>query len=116
MNNILGDYETKDQNQPTRENENKDEKNPNQGFGMSGQGGHSFLPYTKGSLAESKTEIYEFMNLKISEIHQTYSTKIEMLSNFMMQAQDEVRELQSIKNDHSLKYEDIKTFVEGRDK
>ena len=74
------------------------------------------MPYTKGSLAESKAEIYEFMNLKISEIHQTYSTKIEMLSNFMMQAQDEVRELQSIKNDHNLRYEDIRTFVEGRDK
>ena len=39
-----------------------------------------------------------------------------MLSNFMMQAQDEVRELQSIKNDHNLRYEDIRTFVEGRDK
>ena len=36
LNNILGDYETRDQNQPTKENENKDDNNSNQGFGMSG--------------------------------------------------------------------------------
>ena len=29
LNNILGDYETRDQNQPTKENENKDDINSN---------------------------------------------------------------------------------------
>ena len=70
----------------------------------------------KGSLAQSKAEIYDFLNLKLSDIHETYSTKIEMLANFMLQAQDEIRELKSVKNDNSVKQEDIRTLVEARDK
>lgn len=35
-------------------------------------------------MAQSKAEIYDFLNLKLSEIHDTYSTKVEMLANFML--------------------------------
>jgi hypothetical protein len=68
------------------------------------------------SLAQSKADIYDFLNLKLSEIHETYSTKVEMLANFMLQAQDEIRELKSVKIDTSLRQEDIRTLIEGRDK
>lgn len=49
-------------------------------------------------------------------MNSTYSSKIEMLSNFMMQAQDDVRDLKSVKNDSSFKLEDIKTLIDQRDK
>jgi len=41
---------------------------------------------TKNALAQSKNELYDYLNLKLTEIHNTYSQKIEMLSNFMMAA------------------------------
>ena len=39
-----------------------------------------------------------------------------MLSNFMMQAQDEIRDLKAVKNDSNLGLEDIKTLIDQRDK
>lgn len=58
---------------------------------------------TKNALATSKNEIYEHLNLKLSEIHQIYSSKIEILSNFMMLAQDEIRDVKANKNDYFLR-------------
>lgn len=67
------------------------------------------------SMAQSKSEIYEFLNSKISEMHHTYSSKIELLSTFMMQAQDDIRDFKSEKNDHLLMVEDIKLELDQRD-
>ena len=60
--------------------------------------------------------MYEFLSQKLDGMNGTYSSKIEMLSNFMMQAQDDVRDLKSVKNDSSFKLEDIKTLIDQRDK
>ena len=60
--------------------------------------------------------MYDFLNQKIEGMNGTYSSKIEMLSNFMMQAQDDVRDLKSVKNDSSFRLEDIKTLIDQRDK
>ena len=64
---------------------------------------------------QSKNEIYDFLNLKINEMQTTYTSKIEMLSNFMMQAQDEIRDLKQVKHDSNFKLEDIKTLIDQRD-
>ena len=39
-----------------------------------------------------------------------------MLANFMLQAQDEIRELKSVKIETNLRTEDMRTLIEGRDK
>lgn len=39
---------------------------------------------TKNALAQTKNDIYEYLNLKLEDIHKIYSQKIEILSNFMM--------------------------------
>ena len=67
---------------------------------------------TWSKFAKSKAEMYEFLNSKLDGMNGTYSSKIEMLSNFMMQAQDDVRDLKSVKNDSSFRLEDIKTLIE----
>jgi len=41
---------------------------------------------TKNTLAQSKNDIYDYLNVKLGEMHNTYSQKIEMLSSFMMLA------------------------------
>ena len=71
---------------------------------------------TWSKFAQSKAEMYEFLSQKLDGMNGTYSSKIEMLSNFMMQAQDDVRDLKSVKNDSSFKLEDIKTLIDQRDK
>jgi dsDNA-specific endonuclease/ATPase MutS2 len=60
--------------------------------------------------------MYDFVNAKLEGMNGTYSSKIEMLSNFMMQAQDEIRDLKTVKNDSSFRLEDIKTLIDQRDK
>jgi len=39
-----------------------------------------------------------------------------MLSNFMMQAQDEIRDLKAVKNDSNLGLEEIKTLIDQNNK
>ena len=71
---------------------------------------------SKNAFAQSKSEIYDYLNLKLTDIHNTYSQKIEMLSNFMMLAQDEIRDLKSTKTDGMLKHEEMKLLIDARDK
>jgi hypothetical protein len=70
---------------------------------------------TKNALAQAKNETYDYLNHKLNEIHGTYSQKIEILSNFMMLAQDEIRDVKSNKNDWLLRQEEIKLLIDQRE-
>ena len=73
----------------------QDKKNKDKPFGISETIGsmpifdsddRNYQQISGVSMAQSKAEIYDFLNLKLSEIHETYSIKVEMLANFMLQA------------------------------
>lgn len=77
---------------------------------------HPATLLTRQAFVQQKSEIYDYLSHQLSDMNTTYSAKLDLLSNFMLQAQDQIRDIQGMKNSGELNVKDISTQLQQRDK
>ena len=50
---------------------------------------------TRQIFIQQKSELYDYINHKLADMNVTNSNKMDLLSNFMLETQDQIKELQN---------------------
>ena len=76
---------------------------------------------TRQIFVQQKSELYDYINHKLADMNATNSNKLDLLSNFMMESQDQIKELQNSKGgmgggSGDFNHKELSNHMQQRDK